>query len=176
MRHKVELTAKRIENRTKAAAYAKIYYAKNAEKLKARSAARLEAKRDEINAAERARYDPDLHWRKKKPERAKFVSREYVKRVADKRRVYEQNRRARKKQLSGELPVDIKEILFRLQRGRCACCGLPLGSDFHLDHKQPITKGGTNTPHNLQLLRKKCNLRKQAKDPIAYMQEKGFLL
>jgi len=52
----------------------------------------------------------------------------------------------------------------------------PLGDDFHMDHIMPIALGGSNTDDNMQLLRKECNLQKQAKHPIDFMQSRGLLL
>lgn len=89
--------------------------------------------------------------------------------------VHQQNRRA-KLSTSGNLSKDLPERLFVLQHGRCACCGEPLGSDYHLDHIMPLSLGGTNTNDNIQLLRKQCNLRKRAKHPVEFMQSRGFLL
>lgn len=58
--------------------------------------------------------------------------------------------------------IDI-DNLKELQRMRCAICSTSLwAAGFHIDHKQPISKGGTNWPHNLQLLCPKCNLSKGA--------------
>ena len=48
--------------------------------------------------------------------------------------------------------------------GRCGICGTEVGSALiHIDHKIPISKGGTHTQENLQLAHGRCNLRKGAK-------------
>lgn len=90
-------------------------------------------------------------------------------------RMYEQARRARKSTGEG-LSRNLIARLKVWQRGKCACCGEPLGSDFHLDHIVPLKSGGAHSDENMQLLRKTCNLRKGAKDPIDFMQSNGFLL
>ena len=41
---------------------------------------------------------------------------------------------------------------------------------------KPLARGGTNQRTNLQLLCPPCNLSKSAKDPIDFMQSRGFLL
>lgn len=46
---------------------------------------------------------------------------------------------------------------------RCRRCGG--ADDLQLDHVNPISKGGTNDPDNLQLLCASCNLRKSARAP-----------
>lgn len=90
-------------------------------------------------------------------------------------KVIQHNRRARVLS-GGKLSPGIEIRLYRLQRGKCACCGLPLGRDYHLDHIIPLALSGTNTDSNMQLLRKLCNLKKSAKHPVDYMRSKGFLL
>jgi len=70
---------------------------------------------------------------------------------------------------------DVKDI-FRLQKGKCACCKKSLKDGYHIDHIIPLSRGGTNYRSNLQLLTPSCNHRKSARDPIEYMQSKGFLI
>lgn len=77
---------------------------------------------------------------------------------------------------TGMLLPDIYERLLKAQRGKCPCCKKELGTDYHLDHIFPISRGGTNTDDNVQLLRKICNLNKHAKHPVDFMQERGYLL
>lgn len=93
-----------------------------------------------------------------------------------KARVNCQNRRARKRENGGKLSADLKDRLFKLQRGKCACCGKPLGDRYHLDHIIPIALGGPNEDWNIQLLKASCNARKGCKDPIEFMQQQGFLI
>lgn len=90
-------------------------------------------------------------------------------------RVHTRNRRA-KQRTTGILSKNISKKLYTLQKGKCACCGLPLGNDYHIDHIMPIALGGTNTDDNIQLLRATCNVQKSAKHPVDYMQQRGFLL
>ena len=91
-------------------------------------------------------------------------------------RAYEQNRRAKMKAYSGKLSIGLAEKLYVLQRGKCPCCGQPLGENYHMDHKMPLGLGGTNCDENMQLLRQKCNNEKHVKHPVDFMQSRGFLL
>lgn len=115
-------------------------------------------------------------WREQNREYLRQYNRTYQRENKDRRRVHHQNRRARIEASGGKLSVGIASKLKKLQRGKCACCGKPLGSDFHLDHIIPLALGGPHCDSNIQLLRGSCNLKKRAKHPVDYMQERGFLL
>lgn len=115
-------------------------------------------------------------WREKNRDKKKAASEAWNAENPERRRLSNQNRRARKKAAGGQLSRDLTVNLFKLQKGKCPCCKQPLGDDFHLDHIVPLALGGTNTDDNIQLLRALCNMQKNAKHPIAFMQERGFLL
>jgi 5-methylcytosine-specific restriction endonuclease McrA len=85
-------------------------------------------------------------------------------------------RRARELKVGGKLSRDISEKLFKLQKGKCPCCGKLLGKNYHLDHKMPLALGGPNIDDNMQLLRQRCNAQKGARNPIEFMQSRGLLL
>ena len=51
-------------------------------------------------------------------------------------------------------------ILFSEQGGCCAGCFKPLGEDVHVDHVNPLARGGEDRFENLQLLHGACNLEK----------------
>jgi CRISPR/Cas system Type II protein with McrA/HNH and RuvC-like nuclease domain len=131
-----------------------VWAANNPEKVKAARKAYRQTHREQEGAHRDA-------WKARNPERVK---------------VHKQNRRARKLNAVGYLSPGLKERLFALQKGKCACCGEPLGARYHMDHIMPLALGGTNTDDNIQLLRGQCNREKHAKHPIDYMQEKGLLL
>lgn len=141
------------------------WYAANSEKVKSRAAKWAAANHDKCTAIKSA-------WKKANPEKVQA----YAAANVDKKRIRHQNRRARTRESGGKLSIGLADKLFRLQRGKCACCGEPLGDDYHLDHIMPLALGGTNTDDNIQLLRSKCNLHKNAKHPVDFMQQRGFLL
>ncbi len=115
-------------------------------------------------------------WAKNNPDRCAQYSKKYREKYPERSNIDNHNRRARIKAIGGRLSKDIAKKLFDLQRGKCACCRNPLGSTYELDHIVPLAMGGANVDSNIQLLRPVCNRKKSAKDPIKYMQEKGFLL
>lgn len=123
------------------------------------------------------RKEYQLNYRAANPEKIRAIEAASRAKNPETSRVKSLNRRARKLESGGELSKDIAERLFKLQRGKCACgCGLTLGKDFHRDHRMPLALGGSNTDDNIQLLRQRCNNQKGAKDPVEFMQQKGFLL
>lgn len=144
----------RADNPEKTKAYSAKWAAANPEKVKARSA----------------------KWSAANSEKRKES---FVKRYAENPEAFRincHNYRARKRANGGRLSKDIAERLFKLQRGKCACCKQKLGDDYHRDHMTPLALGGPNTDDNIQLLCPTCNLQKNKKHPIDFMQGRGFLL
>ena len=85
------------------------------------------------------------------------------------------NRRARKASAEGfHTGEDIAAIRLA-QRDKCAICRKPLRDKGHVDHIEPIARGGSNWPRNLQLLCRSCNSSKSARDPVEFMQLIGRL-
>lgn len=114
-------------------------------------------------------------WRAANPGKARAIVAAWLKENPNAKREHSQNREARKRN-GGKLSKGITEKLFQMQRGKCACCGKPLGDGYHLDHRMPLALGGLNVDANMQLLSAKCNLQKGAKHPVDFMQSRGFLL
>ncbi len=115
-------------------------------------------------------------WKKANPEKVNTYNSAWAKANPEVGRIKLQNRRARKLENGGILSRDISDKLFKLQKGKCACCGKPLGDNYHMDHIMPLSLGGSNTDDNIQLLRQRCNNQKHTKHPVDFMQERGFLL
>jgi hypothetical protein len=115
-------------------------------------------------------------WVANNPEKVKRIKRAWYLRNKAAARVRRNNRRAKIRALGGAVSKDLVQRLFKLQRGKCACCRRPLGKNYHMDHIEPIARGGDNSDNNIQLLRAKCNLQKGAKHPVDFMQQRGFLL
>lgn len=121
-------------------------------------------------------------WVAANPDRVKEKSARWRERNPEAKRADTQKHRAIRKGVEGKFTsADVKR-LFGSQRGKCACCAVPLSKKrgtrkaFHVDHIIPIAGGGTNWPHNLQLLCPLCNLKKGAKDPLEFAASLGRLL
>lgn len=93
-----------------------------------------------------------------------------------KRSSYEATRRAREQGALGEYTNHDIENLMHMQRAMCAECRKGINTGYHVDHIMPLSKGGSNYPHNLQLLCPSCNCSKHAKDPVDWAQQNGRLL
>lgn len=102
-----------------------------------------------------------LRWRQANPEKL---------------RVWTNVTKARRRGADGKYTSADIIVLFKLQRGKCAYCRVPLGSGYHIDHILPISKGGSNWPANLQLTCVSCNCSKHALDPIIFARKRGMLL
>lgn len=71
--------------------------------------------------------------------------------------------------------VEVVALLKR-QKGKCAYCKRSIVANYHKDHIQPLSKGGSNWIRNIQLLCPPCNHRKSAKDPVAFARQNGLLI
>ena len=183
--------------------YKSDYYAANKERIKARQAkyrAANREKRREYNAkymaankekisAQRAKFyienatrlcDRQRKYYENNVERISLVKNKWY--LANRERFYSyvRNRKAKKKAAAGKHTHKDVADLFTKQRGKCVYCKEKLvksGSNkFHVDHIIPLSKGGSNWPHNIQLLCRPCNQRKHATDPIEWAQRIGFLI
>jgi 5-methylcytosine-specific restriction endonuclease McrA len=147
------------------------YYSANADRIKAYQAVYRSAPANKKKIAER-----DADYRETNKEKMAEYRARYYAINREQFRAYRRNRRARVRMAEGSHTADdIKEI-YSLQKGKCACCRKKVGDRYHIDHIQPLSKGGSNWPNNLQLLCPPCNIRKSDRDPIDHMQSMGFLL
>jgi 5-methylcytosine-specific restriction endonuclease McrA len=83
-------------------------------------------------------------------------------------------RRALINNAPGSHTADDLRTLYALQEERCAYCGITLHGEYHVDHMQPIARGGSNWPDNLALTCSDCNLSKGAKTPGEWMAIRGW--
>lgn len=102
-------------------------------------------------------------WQEQNEEQFKATKKKWREDNKDVLRIHCVNRR--RKLAGGTLPKDIAVKLMEKQGGICNCCLKPLNGDYHIDHIIPISKGGTNTEDNVQLLHSRCNLVKNDKWP-----------
>ena len=56
------------------------------------------------------------------------------------------------------IPTDLRRIVWNRDDGKCVKCGSK--ENIHYDHIIPVSKGGSTTEKNLELLCQQCNLSK----------------
>lgn len=90
--------------------------------------------------------------------------------------VENQNYRARRKNIEGFFTKEDVQQIYQEQNGVCVYCPTLLlsktvggKSNKTIDHKIPISKGGTNWLINLQLLCFSCNAKKNARSAEEYL-------
>jgi len=169
-----ERTSERVkrwnsENKERVSANAKAYYAANKEKIDAYRKNWYEENKEHHHSLTKA-------WREENRDLFNAQIREWKKANPELVRKYGRDRRVKRRNADGDHTVaDIKNLLI-LQKNKCAVCKTSISKGYHVDHIVAIVNGGTNDKYNLQLLCAPCNLSKNRKDPIDFMQKIGFLL
>jgi HNH endonuclease len=168
-REKESMTKYVLKNLEKVKSYQAKWRLENAEKLKKDKATWRLRNAEKIKKGRAEKYLANA-------DKMKEEKRKYYAENAESFKIRTHNRRAKISKSGEKLSQGLACRLFKLQKGKCACCKLPLGDDYHMDHIMPIAFGGENTDSNIQLLRAFCNKQKYAKHPIDFMQERGYLL
>lgn len=174
---------------------ARKYIAKNREKCRLDSIAYRQANLERCRARDREfkRRDPEKHrartkaWKNANKERVRAFVRQRSRKLRTKInaqmrewrknnlehwhlycRVYTQHRRKLEIAAEGSFTAaDIKRI-YADQEGRCYYCSTPLNGSYQIDHKHPLSKGGSHYPSNLCCACTPCNRRKHAMTEAEY--------
>lgn len=102
--------------------------------------------------------------RARRNERSAAARKKYADRIRMSNRLRHQKVRA-----AGKMPHRHEiGLLLCEQDARCAICGVLLSGAYHIDHKNPVSRGGTNDIWNLQILCVSCNTRKSSKTDAEY--------
>ena len=75
---------------------------------------------------------------------------------------FNEKKNKRKKRKRTHIPRGLRHEVFKRDQYRCVECGASKddGAVLHVDHKVPVSKGGTDELENLQTLCSDCNLNK----------------
>ena len=134
-------------------------YLKNQETRRARRKERYQAKREETLAQNRL-------WREANLEKHRELCRRWARDHPEEMRAIVARRRARISQAEGDHTAEDIRRLWAEQDGFClGCQGDLFVLGYHVDHIYPLSKGGANSPGNLQLLCPTCNRQKGDKIP-----------
>lgn len=103
-------------------------------------------------------------WREGNPGKQQESTRKYLKANPHKKRQFDRTYRARKLGAEHE-PYTADDILsmWHQQDGRCYYCDTPVFGTYHLDHKQPLSRGGADRLENLCVACPFCNNSKKDK-------------
>lgn len=178
-------------------------YQASADEYRAASIAAYHKNKNSIAERRKKSYheNPEIHadrkraWRVRNPQKAAETSRNYKQAnksdVAKTQRLYRianremiaahmRNRRALARNAAGKHTAYDVSMIFSMQRGKCANCLCRLAivgpEKYHVDHVHPLSRGGSNTRDNLQILCRHCNLSKHSKDPIEWATSQGRLI
>src|SRR5882724_7505 len=145
----------------------RVYKAANREDISEYNAAYRIANLGHIQQRERQ------YWRNNS-DRAREWNRQFHLRNPHQNAEYHDRRRARNAAAEGYYTSTDLARIRAAQNGRCTVCRS--NGRLTVDHILPLSQGGSNWPANLQFLCKSCNSSKRARDPIEFMQSRGFLL
>lgn len=82
------------------------------------------------------------------------------------RQALEYKRRALKCRSEGSFTAADIELHFRTQKGLCWWCGCKLEvGKYHIDHRVPLSRGGSNSANNICITCPHCNMTKHDKLP-----------
>jgi 5-methylcytosine-specific restriction endonuclease McrA len=148
-------------NRERAKSNARLYAAAHREETRQKARDYYAKNKERALAWQRAYKDAD-------PERTRQMYREWRRRNREQAAALSRAYKARKKGAAGRhTGADIKR-LFAQQGGECVYCRASLTS-YHVDHIQPLVRGGSNDVSNLQLLCPTCNMSKRDKAHDAFL-------
>lgn len=136
---------------------------------------------DRIHRAANAQIhrDRDTAWRNANIDAVREADRlRYLNTDRDQLRKHRRDRKARQRNAPGSHTLAEIKAMLVAQKFRCAACPADIRSNKtrHLDHIQPLSKGGSQDLENLQWLCIPCNLNKAAKDPVAWAASRARLV
>lgn len=145
------------------------YYLANKERKLAQSAEYYRTHREQVNAYKKRwaqeNRDKSLNSKRKWNTTNHAYFRAYKKKHPEYSRLKEHTRRAKRNGNGGSYSVQEEMELFAWQQGRCHYCGTLLYScmPYHLDHKIPLSRGGSNSIENIAISCQRCNALKHDK-------------
>lgn len=131
------------KNRDQKLLYAKQYRENNREKIK--------------------QYNQAYGTRKREHERERL--RRFRKNNPEKIKQYKHNRRALKLNAPGTHTAEDIQLIYDRQGGRCWWCQCELNGEYHVDHRIPLSRGGSNDASNIVISCAVCNQSKYDKLP-----------
>lgn len=168
---RIEAAKYRAENREDILLYKKAYYQKNKDTPEYKA----KAKEYRESAKDRA-VEYRIEYREKNSEYLVQKSLEWARKNPEKRRAIAHNYKVKRraKEAAGMPTKELAEWSIS-QKKVCYWCGKRCPKNYHIDHYQPLSKGGPHETENLVIACKQCNTRKNAKDPYDFAAQVGRL-
>jgi 5-methylcytosine-specific restriction endonuclease McrA len=170
------------KNREQNKQQCKTWYANNQDKVKAYRERNKPVRREkrkpmekryrERHRVERVAYNRE--YRNAHREWARKCRRDWCRLNPEKAKANMHRRLARKRNAPGSHTADDLRALYAEQCGYCAYCGIALHDKYHVDHVQPLSRGGSNAPDNLLLTCQSCNLSKGSKTYAEWKAVRGW--
>jgi 5-methylcytosine-specific restriction endonuclease McrA len=139
-------------------AYADDYRVTHREKLRV-------ASRIDYYKHREKRLEYNRHWNREHREHVLNQKRQYRSLNKDRLNAEHQRRRAKRLMAHGKYTAADIRLQYKTQKGRCWWCSKQLGNNYEVDHRIPITRGGSNAPENLCISCPACNRSKSNKLP-----------
>jgi 5-methylcytosine-specific restriction endonuclease McrA len=137
--------------------------------MKAYQETHREEARQRTRAWHKAHPGAVVRWNHSHPEERKRANLRWRARHPEHYRLIELCKRARRRHAPGHFRPDDLDHLYVAQQGRCRYCGTDLGDTYEVDHKLPISRGGSHWPENLCLSCPRCNHRKFTKSETEFL-------
>lgn len=121
------------------------------------------------NNSERAKNNRSIglkserKYRDNNREKYRGFKRDWYRRNPEKSKEYEKRRRATKYGLNEHHNEEDIQSLYEEQLEKCYYCGEDLLTKYHVEHKTPLSREGTDTKENIYLSCPTCNWRKGSK-------------
>lgn len=109
------------------------------------------------------------NWKQNNSERVKEYYSKWSKENPEKVVAKQHRRRALKHNNGGTHTGQDIINLYIAQGGCCHYCGKDISNGYHVEHKQPLSRGGSNGPENLALACPKCNLLKGNRTDVEFI-------
>lgn len=106
-------------------------------------------------------------WNRRNKSRVTLRIREWRRAFPEKAQAAKDRRRALEHNAKGSHTADDIRLLRKTQPN-CWWCGKSVGSKYHVDHRIPLARGGSNAPENLCISCPQCNQSKNDKLPAEW--------
>lgn len=145
-------------NKERAREYDREYREKNRERILARRRAYHAAHREKENARRRKNNERNR-------EQKREYNRQWQRNNRDLNLAGSQRYRARKRGAQGTHTAEDLRLIYESQKGLCWWCEKPVGDSYQVDHRIPLSRGGSDNPENLVIACPACNQSKRDKMP-----------